>query len=337
MHRSELQPTTEALGELKAYLLAGGIDAFLENIRAVAVLLDADGVMMGWNPAFVLAREATPGTTNLQDLLPPITREEWMRCQELALRTGEPAPVRLELGGFSGGVSLEGVLLRQSPSRLLLLGETGPAAPHGGGDHKAMLAELEELKSDLHDARQALDVKQKELRAVLAQTDEVVHTDALTLLPNRRWIISDLQQRVTYSERYGAPLSISMIDLDNFKDVNDTYGHAVGDQVLRFIASQMRDSIRQPDGIGRYGGDEFLVILPNTNVTAAAEQAARLCQQIRTAPIAAGRNQVHLTLSMGLAQYKPGVDDWRKLLERADQALYRAKNNGRDQWAILDA
>ena len=183
----------------------------------------------------------------------------------------------------------------------------------------------------------ALDVKKTELHAVLAQTDEVVHTDPLTLLPNRRWIIADLQRQVTYTERYGAPLSISMIDLDNFKQVNDTHGHIAGDQVLRFIASEMRDGIRQPDEIGRYGGDEFLVILPNTALPAAAEQATRLCQQVRSTPVIAGKDVMNISLSIGIAQYKPNTDDWQTLLDRADQALYQSKHNGGNQWAILEA
>ena len=100
---------------------------------------------------------------------------------------------------------------------------------------------------------------------------------------------------------------------------------------------QLRDHIRVPDLIGRYGGEEFLILLPNGTLKAATEQAGRLCQQIRSAPIFSGQHAVPMTVSIGIAHFKPGVDDWRKLLDRADQALYQAKAAGRDQWAIVDA
>jgi diguanylate cyclase (GGDEF)-like protein len=180
-------------------------------------------------------------------------------------------------------------------------------------------------------------VKEKELQAVLAQADEVSHTDALTFLPNRKSMQAELQRQVTYAERYGTPLSISMIDVDNFKHINDTFGHAAGDQVLRFIASEMRDRIRQPDLIGRYGGDEFLVILPNTTAGAAGEQAGRLCQQVAATPVIVGKDLIGVHLSIGITQYQPNTDDWKSLLERADQAMYQAKRNGRGQWAIIKA
>jgi diguanylate cyclase (GGDEF)-like protein len=175
------------------------------------------------------------------------------------------------------------------------------------------------------------------LTAVVAQADEVSHTDALTFLPNRKSMIAELQRQVTYAERYGVPLSVSMIDIDNFKEINDTLGHGVGDQVLRFIASQMRDRIREPDVLGRYGGDEFLVILPNSTASGAAEQATRLNQQVASSPVVAGKELIRVTMSIGITQYQPNSDTWETLLERADQAMYQAKHDGRGTWAIIKA
>jgi diguanylate cyclase (GGDEF)-like protein len=158
----------------------------------------------------------------------------------------------------------------------------------------------------------------------------------LTFLPNRRQIIGDLQREVIYSERYSTPLSISMLDIDNFKRINDAYGHIVGDEVLRSLAGELRKIIRYPDTIGRYGGEAFLLVLPKRTPESASELAEHLCQQVRSIPIVAGQNTFHITISMGIAQYKIHEEDWQKLLDRADQALYKAKNNGRDQWAIID-
>jgi diguanylate cyclase (GGDEF)-like protein len=329
-----LPSNSEALNELKTRLAGSGLAALLENIRTLTVLLDSRGTLAGWNRAFDLIRQGLPGSAKLQDFLSPPARPEFQRSIHGVLETGKPARMRLEIGSRSKGSAYECVVVPQSEGHVLFIGEPDPSA--GPTDLPTAVGELQQLKVQLQETQLALEMKRTELKAVLAQTDEVVHTDALTLLPNRRWIIADLQQQVTYSERYGAPLSISMVDLDYFKDVNDNFGHAAGDQVLRFIASEMRERIRKPDVIGRYGGDEFLVILPNTPLPAAAEQAARLCQQVSATPVLSGKEEIRVTLSIGLAQYKAG-DDWRALLERADQALYQAKNSGRGQWAILEA
>lgn len=197
--------------------------------------------------------------------------------------------------------------------------------------------ENEQVVADLQNTKRSLAIKETELKAVIAQADELAHTDTLTFLPNRRQIIGDLTREVIFSERYGTPLSIMMLDLDNFKQINDAYGHIVGDEVLQNLAGELRKIIRHPDTIGRYGGEEFLILLPHTTLKAASKQAEHLCQQIRSAPIISGEKTFHMTVSIGVAQYKIHEEDWHKFLNRADQALYQAKNNGRDQWAILDA
>ena len=136
-----------------------------------------------------------------------------------------------------------------------------------------------------------------------------------------------------HSDRYGTPFSISMLDLDKFKLINDTYGHAIGDIVLRSVARYLRDNIREPDIVGRYGGEEFLVLLPSSRLQAAEEQAGRLCQLMRTTPILSDGQEYHVTISAGVAQYRTGQEDWQKLLSRADAAMYAAKAAGRDRWA----
>jgi diguanylate cyclase (GGDEF)-like protein len=127
-----------------------------------------------------------------------------------------------------------------------------------------------------------------------------------------------------------------MLDIDHFKKINDTYGHLVGDEVLRTLASELRDHIRYPDTIGRYGGEEFLIVLPHSTLHAASEQAERLCRLVQSLLINSGEQQLALTVSIGVAQYKIHKEDWEALLRRADAALYRAKNNGRDQWAVSE-
>jgi diguanylate cyclase (GGDEF)-like protein len=125
-----------------------------------------------------------------------------------------------------------------------------------------------------------------------------------------------------------------MLDIDHFKNINDTHGHVVGDEVLRSLAGELRQYIRHPDTIGRYGGEEFLIVLPHSTVKAAAEQAQRLCEKVRSLSIAVGEKALSITISMGIAQYRIDKEDWQAFLSRADRAMYRAKNNGRDQWAM---
>jgi diguanylate cyclase (GGDEF)-like protein len=202
-------------------------------------------------------------------------------------------------------------------------------------ENRRLRARLNETEKELDDAKRMLKIKEIELDAVIAQAEEVSHVDALTCLPNRRQIIKTLQVEVNRAERYNTLLSISMIDIDHFKKVNDSYGHTVGDQVLFQLANILQESIRNPDTVGRYGGEEFLVVLPNTRLEQAAEQAARLCKCIREADIEIG-DVLRLTVSIGVAEYRYGQENWQKFLSRADMALYAAKNAGRDRWAVSE-
>jgi diguanylate cyclase (GGDEF)-like protein len=106
--------------------------------------------------------------------------------------------------------------------------------------------------------------------------------------------------------------------------------------VLRNLANEMREHIRYPDTIGRYGGEEFLIVLPHSILKAASEQAERLCKHIRSLLISAGEQEIAITVSIGVAQYKIQKEDWEAFLSRADAALYQAKNSGRDQWAVAE-
>ena len=200
-------------------------------------------------------------------------------------------------------------------------------------ENRRLNIELDETKKKLEDAERMIRIKEIELNAVLAQAEEVSHVDALTCLPNRRQVIKQLQNEVFRAERYKSQLSVSMVDIDHFKRINDSYGHTVGDQVLFQLANILHDNIRNPDTVGRYGGEEFLVVLPNTGLKEAAELAARLCKCIRETDISIGK-MIRLTVSVGVAEYKHGQENWQKFLSRADLALYEAKNNGRDSWSI---
>ena len=202
--------------------------------------------------------------------------------------------------------------------------------------YQRLSEDFQRLEAEFQKTKRALERKEIEVRAILAQAHELANTDVLTFLPNRRKIIVELQEEIIRSDRYGMPLSISILDIDHFKKVNDTYGHTTGDETLRSVAVRLREQIRHPDTIGRYGGEEFLIILPNSEIRAAMEQASRLCRDVRATQIKANNNVLSVTVSIGIAQYRIKQENWEKFLHRADEALYQAKNNGRDQWVAAE-
>ena len=204
-------------------------------------------------------------------------------------------------------------------------------------EYNQLVNDFRALEDEVRRIRRTLEIKEIELKAVLAQSHEISNTDALTFLPNRRKIIVDLQEEVIRAARYNTPLSISMVDIDHFKQVNDTYGHAAGDEALRTIAARLREQIRHPDTLGRYGGEEFLIVLPNSELNAAQEQASRLCAHIRTLQVEAAKQKlISMTVSIGVAQFKNGQEDWEQFLHRADTAMYAAKNGGRNRWMATE-
>ncbi|MCL5059945.1 MAG: diguanylate cyclase [Candidatus Thermoplasmatota archaeon] len=156
-------------------------------------------------------------------------------------------------------------------------------------------------------------------------------TDQLTGLPNRRSAMDQLEQAWSAASRSGLPLSVMVIDIDHFKHINDTYGHAAGDRVLREAAAILRASARREDSVCRIGGEEFLVICPNTDLKSAMQSAERLRANLSAKRIAIGQAARTLTISIGVATREPGTADIDALVSMADQALYVAKDSGRNQ------
>ncbi len=157
-------------------------------------------------------------------------------------------------------------------------------------------------------------------------------TDALTGLLNRRQFFAQAEREFSRWQRYGDALSAAMIDVDHFKRVNDTHGHAVGDEVLAEIARRCQAEVRDVDILGRYGGEEFAVLLPDTGLTGARDHVAeRLRARIAAEPVETQKGPVALTISVGVAAADRETPDLGALLERADAALYDAKEGGRDR------
>jgi len=315
----------QAFSELTELFAQYGVESFLKSTNLLVVVLDRDGKLLSWNPAFGLVQQALPDKKLLKDFLSPSSTVLFDELLSSTLRERVRTRGKLRFAHENRREDFASLTIPLPGERILFIAEP----VHAKTELKAVTAELQKTKL-------SLAIKETELQAVIAQADEVAHTDALTFLPNRRQMIGDLQREIIFSDRYGTPLALSMIDIDHFKNINDTYGHTVGDEVLQKLAGELRQHIRHPDTIGRYGGEEFLVILPHSMLQAAIQQAERLCRHVRSLLIKTNEAEISLTISIGIAQYKIQKEDWQTFLSRADSMLYRAKNNGRDQWVVSE-
>ena len=183
-------------------------------------------------------------------------------------------------------------------------------------------------------SRRELTDRAMELEKIQEQLRLLAMTDPLTGISNRRYFMSQVSEEFERTKRYGEPFSLMVIDIDNLKEVNDTYGHEAGDEVIRSFAKYCLTRLRSVDQFARIGGDEFIVLLVQTSREKAKEVAVRLISGIEGLEIPTKKKSIHITVSIGLTT----SDDFlsvEELIKRADMALYKAKNGGRNQVAIL--
>jgi diguanylate cyclase (GGDEF)-like protein len=173
----------------------------------------------------------------------------------------------------------------------------------------------------------------RNLNEALRRMQEMAVTDELTGIFNRREILRLAEQERSRVERYAPSFTVCLIDLDHFKTINDTFGHAIGDEVLRQVTERIQRAIRKTDYLGRYGGEEFLLLLVDTDVQQAKAFVERLQELVRTITLA-GINHQCITMSVGIAAFRRG-ESVSQMIARADAALYAAKENGRNR-AMVD-
>lgn len=201
----------------------------------------------------------------------------------------------------------------------------------GADDYLVKPFDAYELKARLMAGRRILDLQDRLQNLVLALEHQALH-DPLTGLWNRGAVLQDLDHQLARTRRENVPVSILLVDLDHFKAINDTYGHAAGDVVLREAARRMQASLRPYDGIGRYGGEEFLIVLPGCNADTTLVLGDRLRDAVGHSPMPISDARVRVTLSGGIATLGPdSAADRDTMLQRADAALYRAKDAGRNR------
>ncbi len=171
---------------------------------------------------------------------------------------------------------------------------------------------------------------QSELLLAKEKIREQSRTDDLTGIANRRAIFGHLDGELNRAERERKNISIAMLDIDLFKGVNDTYGHQAGDAVLKEVVSRVSGSIRPYDFVGRYGGEEFLIVLPGADENNAMIVCERILQRVQAEPVIFKGISIQCTVSIGLATWS-GREDADKLIEASDKALYTAKEKGRNR------
>ncbi len=177
-----------------------------------------------------------------------------------------------------------------------------------------------------------LDLKNRELETVNKRLRKLSITDGLTELFNHRHVHELLRDEFERSARSGEQVAVAMLDLDRFKNVNDTYGHPTGDVVLFETAGILKKTAREIDMVGRYGGEEFIAILPSTGEEEAAAFAERIRTGVQEHLYRDEETEIHMTVSCGVASFPAdGVDSPESLLKRADEALYAAKEGGRNR------
>ncbi|HVR41277.1 MAG TPA: GGDEF domain-containing protein [Thermoanaerobaculia bacterium] len=202
----------------------------------------------------------------------------------------------------------------------------------------------EETDARYHELEQRMLSMQRENLDLIVRNrtlSEVTSRDTLTGLYNRWYVIEKIDCEINRALRHGSPVSLLMLDIDHFKRVNDTYGHSAGDQVLQSVGKLLRESCRIYDIPGRYGGEEFCVVLPETKVGNTSVVAERIRQRFESTALSVPDGEITVTASIGIAGMESPTDDGilspAALIDRADRALYSAKHRGRNRVELWDA
>jgi len=206
----------------------------------------------------------------------------------------------------------------------------------GANDYLSKPFDSAELQVRLQVGKRMIEMQNK-LNATLQELTELASHDALTGMLNRRAIMEALPKEIKRLERQKQILCIGMCDIDHFKEINDTHGHLVGDEVLKEVTRRMQTVLRDYDLIGRYGGEEFLVITPVDSASRIAVYQ-RICQAIAAKPVETDGLSISVTISCGVTSYSQEKDglDMTSFLTRADEALYQAKDAGRNQVVLKE-
>ncbi len=196
---------------------------------------------------------------------------------------------------------------------------------------KRRMAEKEAAREAADTAHELLEAKHKELEILSQHLKTMAISDPLTGCHNRRYFTEIAGKMVSAAHRHSRQISVLMLDIDFFKKINDTWGHPAGDEVLKAVATACQSILRQPDFLVRFGGEEFVAILPDTNMDDAIVAAERLRTAVESLKVSVGETALSVTLSIGISEFTDGEASLDKALSRADVALYHAKHGGRNR------
>lgn len=185
---------------------------------------------------------------------------------------------------------------------------------------------IETLKTRLEETQEESDL----LRERLVIQRAHAQLDPLTKLPNRQAYDHQFNSEFSRWQRYGKPLTMMIADIDFFKKINDTFGHAAGDKVLKTVARVLQTNLRDTDFIARFGGEEFVILMPETKIDAAIKVAEKLRTTMMDCPFHSSNRKVPVTMSLGVCEFKKG-DTQEIAFDKADKALYKAKESGRNK------
>jgi diguanylate cyclase (GGDEF)-like protein len=202
---------------------------------------------------------------------------------------------------------------------------------------KQQAAPVEVTDTDLRKLNEKLTRNLAQIQKQHLQLENQVIRDALTGLYNRRYLDERLERDLIRAKRYGFPISLAMIDLDHFKHVNDTYGHRAGDEVLKALGALLQSTSREGDIPCRYGGEEFVVVLPRMPLGTAMKRAEHWREAFEGQRARYGDVEIGTTMSIGLATFPDHAATADSLIDSADRALYRAKSAGRNRLMVADA
>lgn len=290
------------------------VDDVLENIRLLKRVLERDGQIIfarDGASALALAAQHRPDLILLDLMMPGIDGHE--TCRRLKADASlRDIPVLFVTGAGGEGDEATGLAL-------------------GAIDYitKPYCPEIVRARVRNH---LALVAARNELREANAALTLLATTDVLSGVCNRRRLIEVGEQEVARTRRGGLPLAALMLDIDHFKRINDGHGHASGDRVIQAVARLASACVREIDSVGRFGGEEFVLVLPGTTLTGAAEVGERLRAMVAGATVEGEHGQaLGCTVSIGAAQFDAGMAGFDALVSVADQALYRAKHAGRNR------
>jgi diguanylate cyclase len=235
-------------------------------------------------------------------------------------------------GRFSEGMLRYADTIERADSLETLAGVVREMVDESRSVHALVSSTRERLQGE-HSRATELEARVRELEVELRRLSDEVATDALTQIANRRGLMQHFEAEQARLAREGGVLAVGLLDIDNFKRLNDSLGHAAGDQALIALADHVHRSLRPVDVVARFGGEEFVVLLPGSPVDEAQQALTRLQRLLSASLFMHDGQEVFVTFSAGVTAYRPG-EPLQEALERADEALYEAKRTGKNRTCV---